>query len=78
MLSWVDVNFKVLVNSKDEKRLKYTINSFLYELNNSGLDNESTRIGGVSEVTYSTENIEDKEFEDMLNEYFDNRKEDNK
>ena len=82
MLSWVDVNFKVLVNSEDEERLRNTINNFLYELNNTSpdnecleLDNESTRIGGVSEVTYTITNMEDKEFENMLKDYL-NRKDD--
>jgi hypothetical protein len=46
-------------------------------LNNSGSDNESTKIGGISEVTYIVENIEDKEFEDMLKGYL-NRKDNNK
>jgi hypothetical protein len=83
MLSWVDVNFKVLVNSEDEEELRNTINNnFLYELNSTSpnndyieLDNKATRIGGVSEVTYTITNMEDKEFEDMLKEYL-NRKDD--
>jgi len=83
MLSWVDVNFKVLVNSEDEERLRNTINEFLYELNNTSpnnecleLNNEDTRIGGVSEVTYTITNMEDKEFENMLKDYLNRKDED--
>jgi hypothetical protein len=84
MLSWVDVNFKVLVNSEDEEELRNTINNFLYELNSTSpnndyieLDNKATRIGGVSEVTYTITNMEDKEFEDILKEYLNRKEEDN-
>jgi len=84
MLSWVDVNFKVLVNSEDEERLRNTINEFLYELNNTSpdnecmeLDNEATRIGGVSEITYNITNMEDKEFENMLKDYLNRKEDDN-
>jgi hypothetical protein len=84
MLSWVDVNFKVLINSEDEEELRNTINNFLYELNSTSpnndyieLDNKATRIGGVSEVTYTITNMEDKEFEDILKEYLNRKEEDN-
>ena len=61
MLSWVNVNFNVLVNSEDESNLEKLICDFvdeLYEYNGSShgiyieLENPITTIGAVSSVKF--------------------------
>jgi hypothetical protein len=61
MLSWVNVNFNVLINSEDESNLESLICDFvdeLYEYNGSShgiyieLENPITTIGGVSSVKF--------------------------
>lgn len=73
MWSWVDVNFKVLVNSEDVEKLRDTINEFLCKLNNTSpdnkcieLSNESARIGGVSSPKIESIHINDAMFEKIL------------
>ena len=71
MLSWVDVNFKVLVNTEDESKLENLIYAFVDELNNSTgsyieLKNDIAAIGGVSSIKIEGNYMTDVEFEDIL------------
>ncbi len=60
MLSWINVNFNVLVNSEDETELEKLICDFVDELYYNGsshgiyieLENPITTIGGVSSVKF--------------------------
>ena len=71
MLSWVDVNFKVLINSEDEWEFENSIMSFVNKLNNNSpgediLVYNGVEIGGVSSVKFETNHIEDIKLEKIM------------
>ena len=81
MLSWVNVNFNVLINSKDESKLQNLIYNFVDELNNSAgsyieLENDIAAIGGVSSIKFENNHIEDAKFEKILESGLDKLEED--
>lgn len=73
MLSWVNVNFNVLVNSEDESKLENLICDFVDELNDYAcagsyieLENPITNIGGVSSVKFEINHMDDTNIKNIM------------
>ena len=73
MLSCVNVNFSVFVNSEDESKLKSLICAFVEELNDPAcagsyieLENEITTIRGVSSVKFEINRMDDTKNKNIM------------
>ena len=63
MLNWMNINFNVLINSKDELKLENLIYDFVNELNKS-TDNNNIRV--ATSLKFESNYIDDIKFEKIL------------